>query len=161
MNCQNEAVWQLGSVHKIHIVLEPKLLKINFVDAGDVLIGDSHGNRSVGVYIWARLPPPSTTPVSRCTLYISIFWLIIIIHLPPPSLLARQSTSIIKAIYLSKYLFIYLSIHPSFRFHVAVFGGDGPLLAEFECPHVKVWSGSIYLSISDLFKPYYYLYIFL
>jgi len=24
------------------------------------------------------------------------------------------------------------------RFHVAVFGGDGPLLAEFECPHVKV-----------------------
>jgi len=24
------------------------------------------------------------------------------------------------------------------RFHVAVFGGDGSLLAEFECPHVKV-----------------------
>ena len=29
------------------------------------------------------------------------------------------------------------------RFHVAVFANDGNLLAEFECPHVKVLENNI------------------
>ena len=58
--------------------LEYKLLiKCIYVDAGDILIGDSHGN----------------------------------------------------------------------RFHVAVFGNDGNLLGEFECPHVKVIHSFVFLII--------------
>ena len=36
------------------------------------------------------------------------------------------------------------------RFHVAVFGNDGNLLGEFECPHVKVcFSLCVLLCMSD------------
>ena len=35
------------------------------------------------------------------------------------------------------------------RFHVAVFANDGNLLAEFECPHVKV----IFLTVSCFLNP--------
>ena len=91
---------------------------IDISDAGDILIGDSHGNR-----FWLKLGFASG-------LLNSFTWC---------CANALQCSVQFMTLYSLVYIGYYTIVIFFYRFHVAVFANDGNLLAEFECPHVKVF----------------------